>query len=234
MGIHTVTDICECKGGICIVRSHGMAPDKIEEIKAKGFELVDLTCPDVKKVQQKAVQLAKEGFPVLILGKGEHPEVIAIKANALQYSDKIFVISDVDELNKISDIIKNEKRAGVVIQTTQKSELLQNIVSQLVLMTSEIKIFNTICKSTERRQHEALELAKKSDLMIVVGSKNSANTTHLAEILQNITPTLHIETADDFDKQNEIIKNSMNIGVTAGASTPDYIINDVIKKLKQI
>lgn len=211
-----------------------MAPEKIAEIKNNGFELVDLTCPDVKKVQQKAITLAKEGFPVVVLGKGEHPEVIAIKANALQYSDKVFVISDVNELDNISEIIKQEKKAGVVVQTTQKAELLQEIVSKLLLITNELKVYNTICKSTALRQKEAKELAGVSDLMIVVGGKNSANTTHLAEILEKITPTVHIESAEDLDIKSDTIKNAQNIGVTAGASTPENLINEVINILKKI
>ncbi len=211
-----------------------MAPEQITEIKNKGLDIIDLTCPDVKKVQQKAISLAKEGFPVLIIGKGEHPEVIAIKANALKYSDKVFVIPNLTELENISDIIKKENRAGVVIQTTQNPELLSEIVSKLTLITKELRVYNTICKSTQRRQKEALKLAVDSDLMIVIGGKNSANTTHLAEILQKITPTLHIESAQDLEEKNPIVINARNIGVTAGASTPDNIINDVIQKLHKL
>lgn len=211
-----------------------MAPDLIEKIQNDGFTPVDLTCPDVKKVQQKAIELAKEGFPVLILGKGEHPEVIAIKANALKYSDKVFVLSDSSCVDKIADFIKQEKKAGIVIQTTQKPELLQQVVSKLLLITDELKVYNTICKSTANRQKEAKELASQSDLMIVVGGKNSANTTHLAEILEKITPTIHIESADDLDINSKIIINAKNIGVTAGASTPEILIKNVIKKLNEI
>ncbi len=211
-----------------------MAPQKIKEITDKGFEVVDLTCLDVKKVQQKAVQLAQEDFLVLILGKPEHPEVIAIKANADMFSDKVYVIQDIESLKKITDKIKEHKRVGVVIQTTQKLELLEAVVSYLIPIASELKVFNTICKSTSMRQSEARELAKTSDLMIVVGSKKSANTTHLAEILSGITKTLHIETASDLAEYKELIENSNNIGVTAGASTPENIIKDVIEELNKI
>ncbi|MCD7780414.1 MAG: 4-hydroxy-3-methylbut-2-enyl diphosphate reductase, partial [Candidatus Gastranaerophilales bacterium] len=196
LGIQTVDNLPENETGICIVRSHGMAPQKIKEITDKGFELVDLTCLDVKKVQQKAVLLAKENYLVLILGKPEHPEVIAIKANAEMYSDNVYVIPDINSLEKILEKIKEIKRIGVVIQTTQKIELLQSVAEYLIPYATELKIFNTICKSTAMRQQEAKELAKISDLMIVVGSKQSANTTHLAEILEDITKTIHIETAE--------------------------------------
>ena len=234
LGIFTVDELPENETGICIVRSHGMAPQKIKEIESKGFEIVDLTCLDVKKVQQKAVQLAKEEFLVLILGKPEHPEVIAIKANAQMYSGKVHVIPDLESVKNLYTEIKEHKKVGVVIQTTQKLEFLQEVVNYLVPIANELKVFNTICKSTSMRQSEAKELAKTSDLMVVVGGKNSANTTHLAEILQEITKTIHIETDEDLKEYEDLIKQSENIGVTAGASTPENIIKNVIEKIEKI
>lgn len=230
----TVDELPENESGICIVRSHGMAPQKIREVEEKGFEVVDLTCLDVKKVQQKAIQLAQEGFLVLILGKPEHPEVVAIKANADMFSENVFVIPDMASLEELSAKIKSIKKIGVVIQTTQKLEFLQSVVNYLIPIASELKVFNTICQSTAKRQQEARELAKISDLMIVVGGKNSANTTHLAEILNEITNTIHIETQEDLDNYKSIIEKSENIGVTAGASTPENIIKSVINKLNEI
>ena len=234
LGIKTVDELPKDETGICIVRSHGMAPQKIQEITETGFEVVDLTCLDVKKVQQKAIQLAQEEFLVLILGKPEHPEVIAINANAQIYSDKVYVVPDMETLEGLVENIKTSKKVGVVIQTTQKLEFLQSVVNYLIPLTSELKVFNTICKSTAKRQQEARELAKTSDLMIVVGGKNSANTTHLAEMLSSITNTLHIEMAEDLDEYKELIEKSNNIGVTAGASTPENIIKSVINKLNEI
>ncbi len=230
----TVDELPANETGICIVRSHGMAPQKIKEIADKGFEVVDLTCLDVKKVQQKAVQLAQEDFLVLILGKPEHPEVVAIKANAQMYSENVYVVPDLDTLKTLTDKIKEHKRVGVVIQTTQKLEFLQEVINYLVPISSELKVFNTICKSTSMRQQEARKLAQHSDLMIVVGSKKSANTTHLAEILSGITKTIHIETCADLEEYKNLIENSNNIGVAAGASTPDNIIQSVIEKLEKI
>ena len=234
LGIVTVDELPENENGICIVRSHGMAPQKIKEITDKGFEVVDLTCLDVKKVQQKAIQLAQEEFLVLILGKPEHPEVVAIKANAQMYSDNVVVIQSVEEIKDLIEKIKKHKKVGVVIQTTQKLEFLQEVVDTLVPISSELKIFNTICQSTSKRQQEAKELAKTSDLMIVVGGKNSANTTHLAENLKEITSTIHIETVDDLSSYKELIEKAQNIGVTAGASTPENIIKNVIEKIEKI
>jgi len=234
LGIKTVDELPDKETGICIVRSHGMAPLKIKQVTDNGYKLVDLTCPDVKKVQQKAIQLAKEGFLAIILGKPEHPEVVAIKANAEMFSDKVFVISNTEDLNKIKPDIIKQKRVGVVIQTTQKIELLQNIISEIIPLASELKVFNTICKSTALRQQEAKELAKSSDLMLVVGSKKSANTTHLAEILKDITRTIHIENAKDLENYKDILEKAVNIGVTAGASTPDDVIKEVINYLENI
>lgn len=234
MGIKTVDELPDCANGTCIVRSHGMAPQKIQEIVDKGFDVIDLTCLDVKKVQQKAIQLAQEDFLVLILGKPEHPEVIAIKANAQMHSENVFVIPDLETVKELSEKIKLHKRVGVVIQTTQKLEFLQEVVTYLIPICAELKVFNTICKSTSRRQQEAKELAKTSDLMIVVGGKNSANTTHLAEILKEITSTIHIETADDLNEFKDLIDKAENIGVTAGASTPENIIKNVIEKIEKI
>ena len=231
LGIHTVDELPCNQTGVCIIRSHGAAPEVFENAKQKGYEIVDLTCPDVKKVQQKAIQLVQEGFLLIIVGKPEHPEVCAIKANAQSHGDNVVVAPDVETLKNFEEEIKKHKRAGVVVQTTQSIENLQSIVNYLLTVAKEIKIFNTICASTSMRQAEAKNLAKESDLMVVVGSKKSANTTHLAEILSGITSTIHIETDDELQNFDELIKNAQNIGVTAGASTPDAIIENVINKL---
>lgn len=232
LGINTV-DILPCEEtGICIIRSHGASPEVFESIKNKGYEIVDLTCPDVKKVQQKAIQLVQEGYTLVIVGKPEHPEVAAIKANAQTYGDKIIVAPDVETLKDNEQLIKDHKKIGVVVQTTQRIENLKKIVDYLTGISKELLIFNTICASTSLRQNEARSLASESDLMVVVGSKKSANTTHLAEILTGITDTIHIETAEELKQYKSLIEKSNNIGVTAGASTPQNIIEDVITELK--
>ena len=241
LGIHTVDELPVCCGksiektteNICIIRSHGAAPEVFENAKNKGYEVVDLTCLDVKKVQQKAIELVQDGYLLVIVGKPEHPEVCAIRANAQTHGDLVFVAPDEESLKSIEEEIKKHKKVGVVVQTTQKIENLQNIVNYLLPIAKELKVFNTICASTSLRQTEARNLAQESDLMVVVGSKKSANTTHLAEILSEITATIHIETAQELAKYKELIDKAQNIGVTAGASTPDNIINDVIEKLNE-
>ena len=192
-----------------------------------------MTCPDVKKVQQKAVELAQNDYYVVVVGKSEHPEVIGIRANALKYTDKVFVASTVNELKSIEKDLKFQKKIGVVVQTTQRISNLSYIVEYLTGIAKELRVFNTICANTSMRQNEAKELAQHSDLMIVVGSKNSANTTHLAQILKDITETIHIENEYELDNYKDLIKSKQNISITAGASTPQDIIENVISKLEK-
>ncbi len=233
LGIKTLTEIPEKGEGICVIRSHGESPQVIEKIKKAGFEPVDLTCPDVKKVQQKAIELAKEDYFVVIVGKSEHPEVIAIRANAELWSDNVVVAASVEQLKEFEARIKNHKRVGVVVQTTQRISTLNSIVEYLTSIAKEIHIANTICQSTSMRQKEARELAGESDLVIVAGSKKSANTTHLAEILKDITKTIHIEKDDELDNYRNLIEQADRISVTAGASTPQNIIENVVNKLRK-
>ncbi len=233
LGIKTLTEIPEKGEGICVIRSHGESPQVIEKIKQAGFEPIDLTCLDVKKVQQKAIELAKDGYFLVIVGKSEHPEVIAIKANAELYSKDVVVATSVEQLKEFETQIKAHKKVGVVVQTTQRITTLTSIVDYLISVAKEVHVANTICQSTSMRQSEAKELAKESDLVIVVGSKKSANTTHLAEILKDITKTIHIENDEELVNYKELIEKSKNISITAGASTPQNVIERVIKTLRQ-
>ncbi len=234
LGIKTITEVPEHGDGICVVRSHGESPEIIDKIQRAGFNLVDLTCPDVKKVQQKAIELAKEGYFLVIVGKSEHPEVIGIKANAKLWSDNVIVASSVEQLKQYEKTIKTHKRVGVVVQTTQMLSTLNSIVEYLTSVSKELHIANTICQSTAMRQAEAKELAKESDLMVVVGSKKSANTSHLAEILKEITKTIHIENDSELGEFKDIIASAQKISITAGASTPQNVIEKVVQKINNI
>lgn len=232
LGIKTITELPEKGNGICVIRSHGASPEIFEQIDKTGFEIVDLTCPDVKKVQKKAIQLVQEGYFLIIVGKAEHPEVVAIKASAQRFGSNIFVASDVSQLKEIEQKIKEHKKVGVVVQTTQRITTLNPIVEYLTSVSKELTVANTICASTNLRQNEAKELAEEADLMIVVGSRKSANTTHLAEILKGITKTIHIEDDKELQNYENVIYDANNIAITAGASTPENIINNVINKLQ--
>lgn len=232
-GIKTIYEVPSQGDGICIIRSHGEAPQVFEKLKNAGFEIIDLTCPDVKKVQQKAIELAKNNYFVIIVGKANHPEVIAIKANADLYSQNVLVATDINQIKEFEDKIKSHKKVGIVVQTTQMLSALNNITNYINSIAKEVLVYNTICQSTAMRQAEAKELAKNSDLMIVVGSKKSANTTHLAEILKDYTQTIHLENEFELENYKNIFDNIENIGITAGASTPENIILNVIDKINK-
>ena len=232
--IKTVNDIRDLKApGICVVRTHGQTPEIFKAIENKGFEVYDLTCPDVKKVQQKAIELIQSGYYLVIVGKEEHPEVSAIKSNALQYGNNVIVSETIEQLKTYENELREHKKIGIVVQTTQMLSTLNPIIEYLTSISKELHIANTICPSTSLRQNEALELAKENDLMIVVGSRNSANTTHLAQITNSITKTIHIETANELDNYKNIIENCQKIGITAGASTPQNVIDNVIQYLSE-
>ena len=232
LGIKTIDELPEKGEGICVIRSHGASPEVFENIKNAGFEIVDLTCLDVKKVQQQAIELAKEGYFLVIVGKSEHPEVVAIKANAELWSENVVVASNPEILKQYEDRIKKHKKVGVVVQTTQRVENLSQIVNYLIPISKELRIKNTICSSTSMRQKEARELAQSNDLMVVVGSKKSANTTHLAEILKDVTKTIHIENVSELKDYKDIIGSAEDIAITAGASTPQSVIEKVVNELK--
>lgn len=232
LGIKTIDELPEKGEGICVIRSHGASPEVFENIKKAGFEIVDLTCLDVKKVQQQAIELAKEGYFLVIVGKSEHPEVVAIKANAELWSENVVVASNPEILKQYEDRIKKHKKVGVVVQTTQRVENLSQIVDYLIPISKELRIKNTICSSTSMRQKEARELAQSNDLMVVVGSKKSANTTHLAEILKDVTKTIHIENVSELKDYKDIIDSAEDIAITAGASTPQSVIEKVVNELK--
>ena len=230
--IYDVDEIFDPENSICVIRTHGATPQDINRIKDKGCTILDATCVDVKKVQEKAKSLIEEGYKLVIIGKDNHPEVIGIKAHAEENTtERALVIADVNDVENHLDEIKISKKIGIVIQTTQKTENLQQILSRISEYAKELKVYNTICKTTSNRQSEAKTLAAEVDLMIVVGSKTSANTSHLSEILSSITTTIHIETEKEIEAYQDLLDSAKNIGVTAGASTPEYIINNVIQAI---
>lgn len=207
-----------------IIRSHGLPEDVVEKIRSKKTNLLDATCPFVQKIYVLGQKMVKEGYQVVIVGKKGHPETTAhlgnIPASILIESQKQ---------------IKNNfyfEKIGVVSQTTEKPENLQAIVDALSKKCKKIKVFNTICAATQRRQKTIKQLAKKVDLMIVVGGKNSSNTTNLKKTAEEIVKTRHIEEASEIKPKD--IKNIKTIGISAGASTPDYLISEVIDRISEI
>lgn len=216
-----VKSLSEIPKGKLLIRSHGISPHLLQEAKDLGFSVIDATCPFVKRVQKYAIQLVEEGYEVFIIGEKDHPEVQGILGHT-NYKAK--VIEDGERLK-----IKN-KKLGIVAQTTMSMKKFKKMIEKLIDLGNEIRIFNTICKDVILRQQHTTELAKKVDLMLVVGGRNSANTRRLVEIAKEWTETYHIETEEEI--QNEWLVGKNRIGIASGASTPDWIIKRVERKLK--
>jgi len=226
-GVHVVSDLNSLNpGDTLIIRSHGASPALLEEAKARNLTIVDATCPFVVKAQRLAQRLAAEGYQVVIVGEGDHPEVIGIMG---------FAGGEAWVVEKASDIpdLPAEPRVGVIAQTTQSLGNFREVVGALLERSDELKVFNTICHATTHRQEAALDIAKKVDLMIVIGGHNSANTSRLASLCaQSGVPTRHIETASELEAS--WLEGISAVGVTAGASTPEWIIEDVVYKLEAL
>jgi len=224
-GVRVASDLASLKpGDTLIIRSHGTSPAILEEAKAKNLTIVDATCPFVVKAQRLAQCLAEEGYQVAIVGEGDHPEVIGIMG---------FAGGDAWIIEKAGDAreLPVKQRVGVVAQTTQSLSNLREVVGVLLEKSDELKVFNTICHATTHRQEAALNIAKRVDLMIVIGGHNSANTSRLASLcIQSGVPTRHIETASELEAS--WLEGIAAVGVTAGASTPEWIIEDVVGRLE--
>ena len=224
-GVGTIDCLDDLKRGKVIIRSHGVGPETYERAEAMGLECVDATCPHVKKAQLSAKELAEEGRFVVIVGEKEHPEVHSIVQWA---GGNVAVIETVAEAASVP----NASRLGIISQTTFSGERFREIVSALLDKSRDIRVMRTICTATDQRQRAAHELASKVDVMLVIGGKNSANTTRLAQLCAKICRTYHIETAEEL--RPAWFDNIEKIGITAGASTPDWIIKEVYKKCQRI
>lgn len=220
-----INDIKERK---VLIRTHGVSPDIYEQLNTRQLELVDCTCPYVKKVQKIANEYAKQDYTILIMGNKEHPEVKGILGWAL---NKGFAFKDLDELTQLK--FPDDKKICLVAQTTENTEKFENITTFLKSKYPDLIVFNTICSATLERQKAAWELAKNVDLMLVVGGLNSANTQKLADLCRKTgVLTKHIEKAIDIKKA---WFNGINVvGVTAGASTPDWIIEEVVRTMEEM
>jgi small subunit ribosomal protein S1 len=225
-GIDVINDLSLVNDeGTIIIRSHGVGPNVYNQAEKKKMHIVDATCPHVKKAQQAAYELLQDGYTVVVIGEKNHPEVKSI----VEWSNnEAIIVETVVEASKVPTISK----LGIVVQTTFAGELFQEIVSILKEKCDELKICRTICTATDLRQQAALELASKVDVMLVVGGKNSANTTRLAQLCQDAGNVVyHIETADELLLNN--FCGTQIVGITAGASTPDWIIEEVYQKMQE-
>jgi 4-hydroxy-3-methylbut-2-enyl diphosphate reductase len=225
-GIITVNDLDEINGqGTVIIRSHGVAPEIINKAEQKGLKVVDATCPFVRKVQQTVHDLAQQNLPVVIVGDPEHPEVNGIVGWS---GNRAIVVKDAEQARSLGPY----PEVGVVAQTTQRQDNLDAVVNVLKDSGSRVRVFNTICLATSERQKEAQELAQNVDAMLVLGGKNSANTAKLAQVCRTAgIPVFQIETAGDIDFA--WFQGLKVVGITAGASTPGWIIEEVCSRMME-
>lgn len=222
-GVEVIQDLSSVPGEQVLIRSHGAAPMIFQKAKETGTILIDATCPFVKRVQKLAADLVRKGYQVMIVGHEDHPEVQGILGWAGGGAVVIQSISDIKKLEI------DKQRVGILAQTTQNRSEYFNIVQELLGKTQELRIFDTICHTSQARQEEAARIAQKADIMFVIGGKNSANTCQLVEICRKNVPTYHIEDAAELTP--EMLHGAFIIGVTAGASTPDWIIEEVIERM---
>ena len=228
LGIYARETFEEIRENTVLIRTHGVAPSVYEEAEKRGLELYDCTCPFVNKVQRIAHEHSLNGFLVLILGNRSHPEVQGILGWAGEHG---VAFQDIAELEQLE---LQGRRVCLVAQTTENLERFEKAEQALrQYELAELTVFNTICSATRERQSAALELAGTVDLMLVIGGSNRANTQKLANICrQNGCRTEHIERADEIDMG--WFDGVKNVGITAGASTPDWIIREVTLKMEEL
>ncbi|MGD0622294.1 MAG: 4-hydroxy-3-methylbut-2-enyl diphosphate reductase, partial [Thermacetogeniaceae bacterium] len=218
-GVAVIEDLSEARGRPVLIRSHGVAPDVFKSAREQGIVIIDATCPFVRRVQERAEDLTQQGYQVVVIGSAEHPEVRGI-LGWTRY--KAVVVYDRDDIERLSTVPK----LGVLSQTTQTRERFYIVARELVSKAQEVRIYDTICRASLARQEEAIAIASQVSMMVVIGGRNSANTCKLAEICRRRVPTVHIENAAELEPA--LFKGMGLVGVTAGASTPDWIIEEVI------
>lgn len=226
LGIKVKHRIEHIPRGTVIFRSHGVSLKDLMKAREKKLRIIDATCPIVKRAQFYATYFHRNGYDLLIVGDAEHPEVEAIRS---YINKRVDVVEEVDAAQKLGPWTK----LGIIAQTTQTFDRFKEIVAVCLEKTKELRVFNTICHATTLRQMEAVEIAKKVDCMIVIGGYNSGNTQRLATICREIQPhTYHIETAKELRPRGLVGREK--IGLTAGASTPSWMIKEVELRIRDL
>lgn len=224
-GVRVIEKVEDIPEGAVIIRSHGVTAQELDGILAREMKIVDATCPFVKKAQDHAALLSREGYVVILVGEAEHPEVQGIVSYARD--GEVYVVADRHQ----AEGLPRKGRIGVVAQTTQSFENLRQVAEVCLEKSKELRVFNTICNATTVRQNEARSIARQADMMLVIGGFNSANTNRLARICQEIQPrTHHVETAGEIDPA--WFAGVSTVGITAGASTPRWIIDEVMQRVE--
>lgn len=223
-GLKTVESVDSISSGTVLIRSHGATVEQLEQIKAKGLQVVDATCVLVKRLQRISQKLNEQGYKVVVIGDVDHPEVQAI----VGFAKNVLVIGLKTDLHKLPA----RGKLGIICQTTQSPEYFAEILGEMVKRGfSELKVINTLCSEAIKRQNSAVELCRKVDIMFVLGGLHSANTKKLAELCRKQNnQTFHLQNWAELDKSVLYGKNI--VGVTAGASTPDRIIAGFVEKLR--
>lgn len=234
-GVYPVNDVSDipqydnvAQSAAVVIRSHGVTPEVLAEVNKAGYEVVDATCPHVARAQKAAAELAQNGARVIVLGEAGHPEVQGLQAWALNAGAKVDVVGSAEDIPAgLYDPV------GVVVQTTQKRATLDAIVEALTAQGLHPIVKNTICAATSQRQEAAADVAAQVDAMVVIGGRNSSNTTRLAEICEAAcTRSYHIESADEL--QETWFEGCERVGVTAGASTPEDQIAACVLRLESM
>lgn len=229
-GVHVVRELKELENlpkGKIIIRSHGISRREHEAMKACGFEVLDATCPFVLKIHRLVEKYSKEGYRIVIAGNEHHPEVEGILGWV--EGQPAYTVTNQEDIEKLP--LKEGEKVCLVAQTTFNYNKFQELVEIIKKKGYDISVLDTICNATEERQTEARKIAAESDLMIVIGDKHSSNTQKLYEISKKeCANTYYIQTSKDMDYHQ--IQSINNVGITAGASTPNNIIEEVSKNVR--
>lgn len=213
-------------GDTAVIRTHGIPKQELSTLNERNVNVIDATCPYVTKPQQICEEMSAQGYDIVIFGDESHPEIKGVKSYAI---GNVFVVNSPNEI----DGLHLREKVATVAQTTRKIEEYQQIVGKLMANHKEVRVFNTICNATFDNQDAVRDLAQKADVMIVIGGKNSSNTKQLHSIAKEYCQdSYHIESQNDL--QVEWFKEKKFCGISAGASTPDWIIDDVIAKINAL
>ncbi len=222
--IDTLEELKTIRDAVVVIRSHGVGKDVYDILKENGVEIVDATCPYVKKIHRIVEKQTAEGRRVLIVGSEDHPEVQGIKGWG---DERTKVIENMDDFRRLE--LPEDEKLCIVSQTTFNYKKFQDIVEKISKTRYDITVLNTICNATQERQVEAMRIASQVDVMLVIGGKHSSNTQKLYDICRKeCKNTYYIQTLGDFNP--ECISSVRSVGITAGASTPNNIIEEVHTK----
>jgi len=227
LGARSVDSIDEVESdGTLVIRAHGVSPWIIEEAKKRGINLLDATCPFVHRSHSYVKELSERSYNIIIIGDREHPEVQGIAGHA---RGSVFIIKDLDDAREMGEL----ERAGLVIQTTFSPEKAQVIIDEIREHVKELKVYDTICQATVARREATLELAKKVDLMIVVGGRNSSNTRRLFQMCRDVgVDSKFVERVEEIDPA--WFEGVSLVGISTGTSTPEWVIERVMERLAEI